>query len=285
MFVMRLPVATWAAASSCEAGGAEDSSTGGMRAIREILWLAPCNPGAEFGGYRIEAVEREDAGAAVLLARDPRRTAPSRCTSRASRSARSSTVRFLERAHRLGAVAHPHLLGVYDARTLEGRAVAVAQAPPGRRLDELLAGGRLGAGRAVRIARQVASAVDALEEAGAEPPPLTAERIWVDGAGDAHLDGLDGAGIALPAASSSAAVAWLLADMAERVPRRARDRPCPRPRRRLPVRRPVRRRAARGRGGRRAAPPGARGRGRGAGGGAGRDGAVADVALADVLKG
>ena len=47
-----------------------------------------------------------------------------------------STVRFLERAHRLGAVEHPNLLGVYDTRTLEGRAVAVAAGaarPPARR--------------------------------------------------------------------------------------------------------------------------------------------------------
>ena len=176
-------------------------------------------PGTEFGGYRIEAIEREDAGAAVLIARDPQEDHSVALHIAGEPLGALSTVRFLERAHRLGAVAHPHLLGVYDARTLEGRAVAVAQAPPGRRLDELLAGGRLGAGRAMRIARQVASAVDALEEAGAEPPPLTAERIWVDGAGDAHLDGLD-TRIALPAASSSAAVAWLVADMAERVPRR-----------------------------------------------------------------
>lgn len=178
-------------------------------------------PGAEFGGYRIEAVEREDAGAAVLIARDPREDHQVALHVAGEPPGALSTVRFLERAHRLGELAHPHLLGVYDARTLEGRAVAVAQAPPGRRLDELLAGGRLGAARAVRIARQVASAVDALEVAGAEPPPLTAERIWVDGAGDAHLDGLDArTGLASPAPSSSAAVAWLVADMAGGVPRR-----------------------------------------------------------------
>jgi hypothetical protein len=69
----------------------------------------------------------------------------------------------------------------------------------------------------------VASAVDALEEAGAEPPPLTPERIWVDGAGDAHLDGLDaraGHAARVPAASSSAALARMVADMTARVPPR-----------------------------------------------------------------
>ena len=151
------------------------------------------------------------------------RATPSPCTSRANRPGRSRPC--ASSSARIGSarVAHPHLLGVYDARTLEGRAVAVAQAPPGRRLDELLADGPIGAGAATRIARQVASAVDALEEAGAEPPPLTPERIWVDGAGDAHLDGLDariGLVTLAPAASSSAALARMVADMTARVPRR-----------------------------------------------------------------
>ena len=180
-------------------------------------------PGTEFGGYRIEAVQRGDAGAAVLLARDPLEGHAVALHVAGEPPGALSTVRFLERAHRLGSVAHPHLLGVYDARTLEGRAFAVAQAPSGRRLDELLAAGALGAAPAVRIARQVASAVDALEEAGAEPPPLTAERIWVDRAGDAHLDGLDtriGLAAMPPAASSSAALARLIADITPRVPAR-----------------------------------------------------------------
>jgi hypothetical protein len=71
----------------------------------------------------------------------------------------------------------------------------------------------------------VASAVEALEDAGAEPPPLTGERIWVDGAGDAHLDALDAPGaIALPrAASSAAAVARLIADMTPHVPAALQD--------------------------------------------------------------
>jgi hypothetical protein len=78
----------------------------------------------------------------------------------------------------------------------------------------VLAEQRFGAVPAVRIARQLASAVDALEEAGAEPPPLTPERIWIDADGDAHLDGLDGRmGLALPAASSSASLARLIGQL------------------------------------------------------------------------
>ena len=132
------------------------------------------HPGSELAGYRIESVEREDEGAAVLLARDPLDERAVTLHIAGEPPGSLSTTRFLERARRLGAVEHPHLLGVYGARTLEGRAVAVAQAPSGRRLDHLIADGPLEAGTAVRIVRQVASAVDALEDAGAEPPPLTA---------------------------------------------------------------------------------------------------------------
>ena len=64
----------------------------------------------------------------------------------------------------------------------------------------------------------MASAVDALEEAGASPPPLIAERIWVDPRGDAQLDGLDAhLGVALPAASSSASLAHLVERITPRV--------------------------------------------------------------------
>ena len=176
-------------------------------------------PGSEFGGYRIDAVEREDASIAVLRAHEARGNRAVSLHIAGEPPGALSTVRFLERAHRLGSVEHPNLLGVYDTRTLEGRAVAVAEAPPGRRLDEVLAEGRISATPAVRIARQVASAVDALEEAGASPPPLVAERIWVDKAGDAHLDGLDAhLGLAIPAASSSASLAHLLGAMTPRLP-------------------------------------------------------------------
>jgi hypothetical protein len=178
-------------------------------------------PGSELGGYKIESVEREDAGASVLLARDPLAGHAVALHVAGEPPGALSTVRFLERAHRLGLVEHPHLLGVYDAQTLEGRAVAVAQAPPGQRLDELLEEGAIGSAPAVKIARQVASAVDALEEAGAEPPPLIAERIWVDEAGDAHLDGLDariGLSAVGPNASSSAALARLVGEMTPHVP-------------------------------------------------------------------
>jgi hypothetical protein len=175
-------------------------------------------PGSVFGGYRIDAVEREDVAVAVLLASD-REGAEVALHIAGEPAGALSAIRFLERAQRIGSVEHPNLLAVHDTRTLEGRVVAVAEAPPGRRLDGLLAESRFGSAPAVRIARQLASAVDALEEAGAEPPPLTPERIWIDAAGDAHLDGLDGRiGVALPAASSSASLARLIGELTKQVP-------------------------------------------------------------------
>jgi hypothetical protein len=172
-------------------------------------------PGARLAGYRIEAVERDDGAAAVLRAQD---TAEGRIVAlhvAAQPPGSVATVRFLERAHLLRGVAHPHLLPVYEVRTVGGRALAIAQAPPGRRLDEVLGDGPLPPAQAARIAGQVASAVEALEGAGAELPPLTPERVWVS-AEHAYLDPLDGRSVLARAdrpPSSPAAVADLLAAM------------------------------------------------------------------------
>jgi hypothetical protein len=179
-------------------------------------------PGRELDGFFIEAVERED----VLLATDTAEDRPVALHVAHEPPGALSTIRFTERVRRLRSVDHPHLLRVYGAETLGGRCIAVAQAPPGRRLDQL----RPSRGHCVRIVRQVAEAVDALEEAGAEPPPLVHERIWIDDAGDAHLDGLDARERPHRAASSSAALADLLHELAPRAERplatvltRARD--------------------------------------------------------------
>jgi hypothetical protein len=189
-----------------------------MTFVREL------HPGSELAGYRIEAVEREDVGAAVLLAHDTTEDREVVLHVAGEPPGALSTTRFLERAHRLGSVEHPNLLDVYGARTLDDRVVAVSQAPPGRRLDQLVADRKLAPAAAIRVVRQVASAVDALEEAGAEPPPLTAERIWVDH-DDAYLDGLHApGGIAATAraASTSASLAGLLEQLTTNVSRALR---------------------------------------------------------------
>ncbi len=207
MFVIRPPVAACAAASSREAGGAEVSSTGGMRAVSLGSYGLASAPASALMAHVTRCTQEAIWPATGSRPSSARATAP-RCSWRSdphedrivalhvarSRSGRSPPCASWSACAGSAASTHPHLLGVYGARTLDGRAVAVAQAPPGRRLDAVLADGPIGSVPAVRIARQVASAVDALEDSGAEPPPLSARRIWVDGAGDAHLDGLDGSG-------------------------------------------------------------------------------------------
>jgi hypothetical protein len=177
--------------------------------------LQDLKPGAEFAGYRIESIEREDAATAVLRAQDPVEGRVVALHIAAEPPGSVATVSFLERAHRLRGVEHPNLLPVYDAVSVGGRSLAIAQAPPGRRLDEMLGEGPLSLEHATRIASQVASAVEALEGAGAELPPLTPERVWVN-RGHAYLDPLDGRSVLTRAdrpASSPAALAGLLEAM------------------------------------------------------------------------
>ena len=164
-------------------------------------------PGSDLAGFRIEEVERAD----VLLAHDGEQDRVVALHVAPEPPGELSTIRFLERVRRLQSVEHPHLLDVYGARTLEGRCVAVAEAPLGRRLDRM----QPNANDAVEIVRQVATAVDALEEAGAEAPPISAQRIWVDQNG-AHFDGLDARTGVVRAASSSAALAELLGELVPR---------------------------------------------------------------------
>jgi hypothetical protein len=172
-------------------------------------------PGARLAGYRIESIERDDGAASVLRAQDPVEGRTVALYVAAEPPGAVATVRFLERAQRLRGVVHPHVLPVYEARTAGGCALAIAEAPPGRRLDLLLRDGPLTPERAMRIAGQVAEAVQALEGAGAELPPVTPERVWVS-AEHAYLDPLDGRSMLARTdrpPSSPAAVASLLAAM------------------------------------------------------------------------
>ena len=177
-------------------------------------------PGNELGTYRIEAIERNDDACLLLLAHDPARHRAVALHVAHHAPGSISAMRFLERARRLSAVHHPHLLEIFEARTFDELPAAVGAAPHGPRLDHVLSRGPLEPDGATRLVRQLASAVDALETAGAEVPALTPERIWID-AGGAQLDGLE-AGSALDlerTPSSSAALAGLLCVMVGAPPR------------------------------------------------------------------
>ncbi len=182
-------------------------------------------PGAELAGYRIESIEREDGAESVLRAQDPAKGRIVVLHVAAEPPGAVAAVRFLERATRLRGVMHPNVLPVFDARAVEGRAFAVAEAPAGRRLDAMLEEGPLPPAQATRIGGQVASAVEALEGAGAELPPLTPERVWIN-AENAYLDPLDGRSLLArddSPPSSPAAVAGLLETMVSDEPSPLRE--------------------------------------------------------------
>jgi hypothetical protein len=196
----------------------------GGRFQREAL-VQDLRPGAVLAGYRIESIEREDGAGTVLRAQDPARGRIVALHVAAEPPGAVSAVRFLERATRLQGVTHPNLVPVFDARALGGRALAIAEAPPGRRLDAVLQEGPMPPSRATRIAAQVASAVEALEGAGAELPPLTPERVWIE-AERAYLDPLDGRSLLARSdrpPSSPAAVAGLLETMVSSEPSPLRE--------------------------------------------------------------
>src|SRR4051812_38846888 len=123
-----------------------------MASVREL------QPGEELAGYRIDAVDRREKGATVLLAHDLEPDRAVLLHVAAQPPGELATTRFVERARRLAAIEHPHLLGVDGVRTIDDRCVAIAPAPPGRRLDALKPS------RAVALSTicQVAAALDAL---------------------------------------------------------------------------------------------------------------------------
>src|ERR1700755_3190936 len=118
--------------------------------------LQDLEPGAILAGYRIESVERDDGAASVLRAQDPVNGRVVALHVAAESSGTVAAVRFLERAPRLQGVVHPTLLPVYEARTAAGRALAIAEAPPGLRLDKLLREGPVTPERRRRLSRHLA---------------------------------------------------------------------------------------------------------------------------------
>jgi hypothetical protein len=154
-------------------------------------------PGSDLGSHRIDAVERTDGDTVVLRADGVLLHV-------------SDDRRLLDRARRLHGVEHPHLLRLRGARTVDGHAVAELQAPDGERLD------RAHPSDPIAFVGQLAAAVEALEDAGADVPPLTRRRVWVRADGGAVLDGLGAQGHGV---SPSAELALLLEELE---PRRSR---------------------------------------------------------------
>src|SRR3954469_25743706 len=97
----------------------------GAGRIRGESRVQDLRPGARLAGYRIEAIERDDGGAAVLRAQEPVEGREGALLAPPEPPGSFATVLFLERANRLQGVVHPHLLPVYDVRTIDGRALVI----------------------------------------------------------------------------------------------------------------------------------------------------------------
>src|SRR5678815_2411853 len=83
------------------------------------------------------------------------------------RSSETGALRWLDEARNLARVRHPHVLTVHGADVLEGRAGIWTERVIGRTLEEELdASGPFAEAEALRIGRDIASALDAVHAAG-----------------------------------------------------------------------------------------------------------------------
>lgn len=98
---------------------------------------------------------------------------------------------FVDRARRLAALSHPHLMAVYEVVNLEGRDVMIAEWVEGTSLDERLEReGVLDVDEAVTIAYQLAVAVAYLHEQGMLHRELETADVVVEQGGKIKLIGL-----------------------------------------------------------------------------------------------
>jgi streptogramin lyase len=144
--------------------------------------------GSEVGEYRIESLVRTGSGGSVYRAEQPElgRTVAMHVPALSHGS--GSRARFLEDAQLLAGLDHPNLVPVYEIGETDHRPFATVRDAPGRRLDELLRDGPLAPDRAVKISDQVASALEALDAAGATLTELpTTSVIVARENGDEHV--------------------------------------------------------------------------------------------------
>ncbi len=91
--------------------------------------------------------------------------------------------RFEREAKAVAALSHPNVLALYDYGVVEGTAYTVTELLEGETLRSRLAGGALGARRAVEIGVQVAHGLGAAHDKGIVHRDLKPENVWVCGDG------------------------------------------------------------------------------------------------------
>ena len=119
-------------------------------------------------------------------------------------------------ARAAGQLNDPRLLQIFDADDRSAHPYIVAEWPPGIRLDDLLADGPLGAGRAAEIIAAAAGALAVAHAAGLAHLCLTPDSLWWDARGGVKISGLAvaaalaGVQAASPAAADARGLARLL---------------------------------------------------------------------------
>jgi serine/threonine-protein kinase len=147
-------------------------------------------PGDVFGPYRIEAVLGQ--GATGIVVRAVRHGSEEPVALKVLRSELTGdelyTRRFEHEARAAGEVVHPHLAPVVDSGTLGGRHyLAMRYVPGGSLADRLAARGPLPLADVLRLAAEVAAALDALHRCGLVHRDVKPANILFDGGGSAVL--------------------------------------------------------------------------------------------------
>ena len=124
--------------------------------------------GTDLGPYRIEAVIGRGGMGVVYLAGDPRlgRRVALKVLAPALIDEASSRARFLRESQSAAAIDHPNIIPVYEAGEVEGVFFLAMRYVQGADLGSRIAAGPLEPGETVRLLGQIASALDAANEAG-----------------------------------------------------------------------------------------------------------------------
>ena len=124
--------------------------------------------GTDLGPYRIEAVIGRGGMGVVYLAGDPRlgRRVALKVLAPALTDEASSRARFLRESQSAAAIDHPNIIPVYEAGEVEGVFFLAMRYVQGADLGSRIAAGPLEPGETVRLLGQIASALDAANEAG-----------------------------------------------------------------------------------------------------------------------
>ena len=128
----------------------------------------PLPAGARLGPYEITGALGAGGMGEVYRARDTRlkRDVALKIIPEAFALDSDRLARFEQEARLLAALNHPHIGAIYGVEPVDGRPALVLELVEGETLAERIAAGRLPVAEALRIARQIAEALQAAHERG-----------------------------------------------------------------------------------------------------------------------